>query len=185
MHRTVALLALALTMQLASVNGQPSQPASDSTTQPFRRWSLVVGGMAHSPGPADDLEQAMIAEAARQGYTIFVEVMEGAYRSGQPSALAAFEATGRAYLRFARDHPGHYIAMFESGISVNRTPELAQAAGRASAVLERAESLHRDWLGKTERRNTGVESAIFRSASVYSAPSPGEKQSGPMRFRLP
>ncbi|MEY8839393.1 WHG domain-containing protein, partial [Cribrihabitans sp. XS_ASV171] len=32
----------------------------------------------------------------------------------------------------------HYIAMFESSISVNRTPELAAAAGRAKAVLERA-----------------------------------------------
>ena len=45
--------------------------------------------------------------------------------TGQPSALASFEATGRAYLAFARNYPGHYIAMFESGISVNRTPELA------------------------------------------------------------
>ena len=80
----------------------------------------------------------LIAEAAMQGYEIFADLMEFAYQSGQPSALAAFEATGRAYLAFARKHPGHYIAMFESGISVNRTPELAAVAGRASAVLERA-----------------------------------------------
>ena len=80
----------------------------------------------------------LIAEAARQGYEIFADLMEHAYQSGQPSALAAFEATGRAYLAFARKFPGHYIAMFESGISVNRTPELAAAAARANAVLERA-----------------------------------------------
>ena len=80
----------------------------------------------------------LIAEAAMLGYGIFAERMEVAYQSGQPSALKAFEATGRAYLAFARDHPGHYIAMFESGISVNRTPELAALANRASAVLERA-----------------------------------------------
>ena len=80
----------------------------------------------------------LIAEAARQGYEIFADLMEHAYQSGQPSALAAFEATGRAYLAFARKFPGHYIAMFESGISVNRTPELAAAASRASAVLEKA-----------------------------------------------
>ncbi len=82
----------------------------------------------------------LIAEAARQGYTIFADLMEHAYQSGQPSALAAFEATGRAYLAFARKFPGHYIAMFESGISVNRTPELAQAVTRANAVLEKAAS---------------------------------------------
>ncbi|KMW57485.1 Transcriptional regulator, TetR family [Candidatus Rhodobacter oscarellae] len=80
----------------------------------------------------------LIAEAARQGYEIFADLMEYAYDSGQPSALASFEATGRAYLAFARKHPGHYVAMFESGISINRTADLALAAGRASAVLEKA-----------------------------------------------
>ncbi|MCH2096409.1 MAG: TetR/AcrR family transcriptional regulator [Rhodobacteraceae bacterium] len=80
----------------------------------------------------------LIAETARQGYEIFADVMQFAYDKGQPSALAAFEATGRAYLAFARKHPGHYIAMFESGVSVNRTPELAAVAQRARSVLERA-----------------------------------------------
>jgi AcrR family transcriptional regulator len=78
----------------------------------------------------------LIAEAARQGYEIFADVMQYAYDKGQPSALAAFEATGRAYLAFARKYPGHYIAMFESGVAVHRTPELAAAAGRARQVLE-------------------------------------------------
>ncbi|KMK67215.1 TetR/AcrR family transcriptional regulator [Puniceibacterium sp. IMCC21224] len=80
----------------------------------------------------------LIAEAARQGYDIFADVMQYAYDSGQPSALAAFEATGRAYLAFARRYPGHYIAMFESGVSVNHSPELATASSRARAVLELA-----------------------------------------------
>ena len=80
----------------------------------------------------------LIAEGARQGYEIFADVMQFAYDKGQPSALAAFEATGRAYLAFARKYPGHYISMFESGISVNRTPELAAAAARARGVLEQA-----------------------------------------------
>lgn len=80
----------------------------------------------------------LIAEAARQGYEIFADLMQYAYDKGQPSALAAFEATGRAYLAFARKYPGHYIAMFESGISVNRTPELAAVSARARGVLERA-----------------------------------------------
>ncbi|WP_272004264.1 TetR/AcrR family transcriptional regulator [Roseovarius sp. ZX-A-9] len=80
----------------------------------------------------------LIAEAARQGYEIFTDLMQYAYDGGQPSAMAAFEATGRAYLAFARKHPGHYIAMFESGISVNRTADLAAAALRARSVLEKA-----------------------------------------------
>lgn len=80
----------------------------------------------------------LIAEAARQGYEIFADVIQFAYDKGQPSALAAFEATGRAYLAFARKYPGHYIAMFESGVSVNRNAELAAAATRARDVLESA-----------------------------------------------
>lgn len=85
-----------------------------------------------------DGREDLIAEAAKQGYEIFCDVMEYAYETGQPSALAAFEAVGRAYLAFARKYPGHYISMFESGISVNRSPDLAAVAHRAWGVLERA-----------------------------------------------
>ncbi len=80
----------------------------------------------------------LIAEAALQGYGIFGELMEFAYYEGQPSALAAFESTGRAYLAFARKYPGHYVAMFESGISINRNPNLNAAATKALGVLEKA-----------------------------------------------
>jgi AcrR family transcriptional regulator len=80
----------------------------------------------------------LIAEAALQGYAIFGDLMQFAYDNGQPSALAAFESTGRAYLAFARKYPGHYIAMFESGISVNRSPDLAAASQRARGVQEKA-----------------------------------------------
>ena len=82
--------------------------------------------------------EEVIAEVARQGYEIFADLLEYAYNDGKPSPLAAFEATGRAYLAFARKHPGHYIAMFESGVSPNATPELAHACARANAVLLRA-----------------------------------------------
>ncbi|MEE9428609.1 MAG: TetR/AcrR family transcriptional regulator [Paracoccaceae bacterium] len=80
----------------------------------------------------------LIAEAARQGYEVFADLMEYAFAKGQPSALASFETTGRAYLAFARKYPGHYVAMFESGVSINSSPELAIVANRAHAVLERA-----------------------------------------------
>jgi len=85
-----------------------------------------------------DGREDLIAEAARQGYEIFAGLMEAAYASGQPSALAAFEATGRAYLDFARKYPGHYVAMFESGVSINRTPALNAMATRGLGVLEQA-----------------------------------------------
>ncbi|MEM9755158.1 MAG: TetR/AcrR family transcriptional regulator [Pseudomonadota bacterium] len=80
----------------------------------------------------------LIVEVACQGHAIFADVMDYAYDAGRPSALEAFSATGRAYLAFARKHQGHYMAMFESGLSTNATPELAAAVARSGAILERA-----------------------------------------------
>ncbi len=83
----------------------------------------------------------LIAAIAREGYTLFGRAMEAATASA-PSPLSAFEASGRAYLDFARSHPGHYMAMFESGLPINRDPELARLALGAQATLERhAEAL--------------------------------------------
>lgn len=80
----------------------------------------------------------LIAEVARQGFDIFAALMEFAYNNGQPTALAAFEATGRAYLAFARKYPGHYMAMFEGGLNLHAHPEVGQIAERARAVQDRA-----------------------------------------------
>lgn len=80
----------------------------------------------------------LIAEIARQGYEVFADLLDYAYETGQPSDLASFEAVGRAYLAFARKYPGHYVAMFESSISIQRTPELFAVATRAHGVLEDA-----------------------------------------------
>lgn len=83
-------------------------------------------------------KEDMIAEAALQGFEIFADLMDYAYHKGAPSALASFEATGRAYLAFARKHPGHYIAMFESGLRISANPSLCVASDRAMSVLTRA-----------------------------------------------
>lgn len=80
----------------------------------------------------------LIAEVARQGYDIFAALMEFAYNNGKPSPLAAFEATGRAYLAFARKYPGHYMAMFESGLNLQAYPDLAIVSQKARDVQERA-----------------------------------------------
>ena len=101
----------------------------------------------------------LIAEVARQGFEIFADLMEHAYDGGNPSALAAFEATGRAYLAFARKFPGHYPAMFESGIAFSAHPELARAADRGRAVLLRA----------AEALSQHIPSARRPPASMFAA----------------
>ncbi len=84
-----------------------------------------------------DGREDLIAECALQGFRIFGDLMEQAFDKGD-TPLAAFEETGRAYIAFARKYPGHYVAMFESGISLNRNPALYDASQRATGVLEKA-----------------------------------------------
>ncbi|MGB0901026.1 TetR/AcrR family transcriptional regulator [Halocynthiibacter sp.] len=85
-----------------------------------------------------DGREELIAEAARQGYEIFADLLTFAWNKGDLTDLARFEAISRAYLTFARRYPGHYVAMFESGIQTSRSPELAEVAARAMGVMERA-----------------------------------------------
>lgn len=82
--------------------------------------------------------EELIAEIATQGFELFADVLDYAYAEGRPSPLAAFEAVGRAYLAFARKYPGHYMAMFESGIPSGQTPDLQRASERARRILTRA-----------------------------------------------
>ena len=117
-------------LQLIEIRGPTGFTLSEAAKQAGVTPAAVY---RHFEGRED-----LIAEGAMQGYEIFADLMEYAYQSGQPSALKAFEATGRAYLAFARKYPGHYIAMFESGIPINRNADLAAVANRANGVLEKA-----------------------------------------------
>jgi len=80
----------------------------------------------------------LIAEVARQGYILFGDLLEHAYNGGKPTPLAAFSKVGRAYLAFAKRYPGYYIAMFESGVSLTGSTELAHASERAMGVMTQA-----------------------------------------------
>ena len=126
----------------------------------------------------------LIAEIARQGYAIFGDLMEHAFNSGQPSSLAAFEATGRAYLAFARKYPGHYVAMFESGISIHRTPELAIVANRAMDVLHKAAAQLSEHIPADKRPPPQMFSAHIWALShgvveLFARGSPGTKSPYP------
>ncbi|RUS60354.1 TetR/AcrR family transcriptional regulator [Pseudorhodobacter sp. E13] len=126
----------------------------------------------------------LIAEGARQGYEVFGALMEFAYSEGKPSALQAFEATGRAYLAFARKYPGHYQAMFESGLSLNAHPELATAAAKARSVMERAALKLSEKLPPEKRPPASMFSAHIWALShgvveLFARGSPGAKSPYP------
>lgn len=109
-------------------------PQGFTLSEAAKRADVTPAAVYRHFAGRDDL----IAEVARQGFDIFGALLEYAYDAGKPSALAAFEATGRAYMAFARKYPGHYMAMFESGLSFADHPGLAQVAQRAHDVMDRA-----------------------------------------------
>ena len=122
----------------------------------------------------------LIAEAAREGYEIFADLMEFAYDSGAPSALARFEATGRAYLAFARKYPGHYMAMFESGVSITSNPELTIVAKRATEILEKAAAALSEHIPPEKRPPAAMFSAHIWALShgvveLYARGEPGAR----------
>lgn len=131
-----------------------------------------------------DGREDLIAEAARQGFDIFADLMEHAYAKGQPSALASLESTGRAYLAFARKFPGHYVAMFESGVSINRSPDLALVANRALGVIEKAAAELMAELPENRRPPARMVSAHILAFShgvveLYARGAPGTKSPFP------
>lgn len=126
----------------------------------------------------------LLAEVARQGYAIFAALMEYAYASGAPSALSSFEATGRAYLAFARKYPGHYMAMFEAGLSLNDYPDLALIAAKSRSVLERAAEQLSQHLPEGKRPPATMFSAHIWAMShgvveLYMRGSPGTRSPFP------
>ncbi len=77
----------------------------------------------------------LIEEVARLGFLEFADRLETAFDDGRPRILTAFLRIGQAYLDFARDRPGYYMAMFESGISIAGNPDLSKASQKAQGVL--------------------------------------------------
>jgi AcrR family transcriptional regulator len=82
--------------------------------------------------------EALLAEVALRGFDRFAALLAGAWNSGHPDPMRAFEAVGRAYLGFARDEPAFYAAMFETRIAFDNYPGLLAAGDRAFAILREA-----------------------------------------------
>jgi AcrR family transcriptional regulator len=81
---------------------------------------------------------ALMADVARRGFEEFEQRLKAAWDEGRPSPLQALERMGSAYLRFARDEPAYFSAMFEAGLPVAEHRELQEAGDRAFAVLRGA-----------------------------------------------
>jgi AcrR family transcriptional regulator len=80
----------------------------------------------------------LLASIAERGFNQFEAALNAAWDDGRPDTPTAFERLGRAYLKFARDEPASYSAMFESGLPVDDYPALNAAGERAFMVIRGA-----------------------------------------------
>ena len=167
------------TPQLVNMYGIP-ETTVHVTYRPLTKADVTPAAVYRHFAGRDEL----LAEVARQGYDIFAALMEFAYDGGQPTALAAFEATGRAYLAFARKYPGHYKAMFVAGLNLNDHLEVASVANRARAVLEKAAVSLSDHLPPGKRPPASMFSAHIWALShgiveLFARGTPGTRSPFP------
>jgi AcrR family transcriptional regulator len=102
---------------------EAARQAGVSTAAPYRHF-------------ADKDE--LIAEVARQGFELFAAALEKAWDNGRPSPEVGLRNQGRAYLRFAREQPAYFAAMFEFALPPTAAPGLKQAGDRAFQALRQA-----------------------------------------------
>jgi AcrR family transcriptional regulator len=80
----------------------------------------------------------LLGSVALRGFQQFEAALTRAWDDGRPNPFAAFDRLGKSYLAFARSEPAYYSAMFEAGIPLDTSPDLAQAGDDAFGVLRRA-----------------------------------------------
>jgi AcrR family transcriptional regulator len=80
----------------------------------------------------------LLSSIAQRGFEQFEAALNAAWDDGRPDTLTAFERVGKAYLKFAREEPSFYSAMFESGLSIEINPALHAAGERAFGVIRAA-----------------------------------------------
>src|ERR1700755_130164 len=88
-----------------------------------------VGVSHNAPYRHFPTRQALLAAIAADGFDRLASLL------GPEAGLAAL---GRAYLGFARHHPGLFRLMFDGTLEKSAHPELGQAAAAAYAVLRAA-----------------------------------------------
>src|SRR4051812_31992664 len=80
----------------------------------------------------------LLSSIALRGFEQFEAALNAAWDDGRPDTLTAFQRVRKAYLKFAREEPSFYSAMFESGLSIEINPALHAAGERAFGVIRAA-----------------------------------------------
>lgn len=103
------------------------------------RAAARAAGVSHA-APAHHFGDlaGLLSELAATGYDRFRGALLGAMDAASPGPASRLRAMGRAYVAFARDHPGLFLLMFRSERFDSRRPALQHAMAAAYAALAEA-----------------------------------------------
>lgn len=104
----------------------------------FAEAARAAGVSAAAPYRHFRDRDALLAEVAERGFTLFAAALAGAWNAGKPDPVSALDAVGKSFLRFARAEPAYYAAMFEAGVPAECGPGLSAASDRAFGILRDA-----------------------------------------------
>jgi len=103
-------------------------------------------------------KEALLAEIAAEGFTIFRNALVQASQSHPEDKVKRLVEMGVAYVDFALHHRSHFQVMWESGIIQANHPEMQQTAQQAYRLLEEAaNALH-------PRAHPSRQQALVRAA---------------------
>ena len=100
----------------------------------LREVARLAGVSHNAPYRHFDGLSALLAAVAAEGFVEFGECLVAAAEA-EPDAKRRRNAIGRAYLRFALDHPRLYLLMFGAELDKTTHPELRAAADKSFSVL--------------------------------------------------
>jgi AcrR family transcriptional regulator len=103
-------------------------------------------------------KEALLAEIAAEGFTMFRDALARASRTHPGDKVQRLVEMGVAYVDFALQHRSHFNVMWEGGIAKANYPEMQQTAHQAFLLLEEAaNSLH-------PRAHPSRQQALVRAA---------------------
>ena len=110
-------------------------PAAFTLREVARRAGISHNAPYRHFREKDELLAAVAAEGFERLADALSKPEKGGRASGPNPALRRFQASGKAYVRFALRSPEHLLVMFDWPLVPDRYPELSVAAQRAFSIL--------------------------------------------------
>ena len=103
-------------------------------------------------------KEALLAEIAAEGFTMFRDALARAAQSHPDDKVKRLVEMGVAYVEFALQHRSHFKVMWEAGIAKANYPQIKHSASQAYLLLqEAANDLH-------PRAHPSRQQALVRAA---------------------